>query len=106
MTSIKYDVSIPVGLEQEDIRKILKKYKIRFDYDTEYNDTQRGLELVAAWINFATFVSDAIDELKKVCEDMYIHAYKADRSFYKLHVKTVRKPSAKYYNRGDIVIPW
>ena len=106
MTSIKYDVSIPVGLDREDIEKILKKYKIHFDYEDEYTDTQRGQQLTASWINFATLVSDAIDELKKVCDYIYIHAFKINRSFYKLHIKTARKPSVKYYSRGDIVIPW
>ena len=109
MKNVKYEVSIPVASEQSAIRAILKKYGIRFDYDEEFNEHGvRGKELVGAWINCSTFITKAVDELCRVSEDIFIHAYKAERSFYKLRLKAKKRTAVNEYRRNDssLMIPF
>ena len=69
MTSIKYDVTIPVDWEHDGVKAILNKYNIHLDNDHK-----------GTWISFTTFITKAIDELTKICDYLFIHAYKADKS--------------------------
>ena len=87
MTAIKYDVSIPVGLDQEDIRNILKKYKVKFETESiENNFGVHGVEFLGHSIHFTTTNSDVLDEIRNNKIDASIVAYKQNlKKLYKIH---------------------
>ena len=103
MAIIKYDVSIPVGAEQEDIRKILKKYKVKSETERiENNFGVHGVEFLGYLIRFVTNNADVLDELRNNHIDASVVAYKTNfKKLYKMQW-IHRKPAMAKKNCMDI----